>query len=114
MNPPAPVTHIFNFFSGQYGSVPYTPRNSYPAAAMVRDRRVALCRRHSRRRSGRSTAAVPLTRVTSALFIVTDSRTRFTYSSSSIEYVLTHTCVRDIVRIYYTGSDPRVQYCEHL
>ena len=59
MNPPAPVTHIFNFFSGQYGSVPYTPRNSYPAAAMVRDRRVALCRRRSRRRSGRSTA-VPL------------------------------------------------------
>ena len=44
MNPPAPVTHIFNFFSGQYGSVPYTPRNSYPAAAMVRDRRVAPAR----------------------------------------------------------------------
>ena len=57
---------------------------------------------------------VPLTRVTSAVCIVTDSRTRFTYSSSSIDYVLTHTCVRDIVRIYYTGSDPRVHYCEHL
>ena len=67
---------------------------------MVRDRRVALCRRHSRRRSARSTAAVPLTRVTSAVCIVTDSRTRFTYSSSSIDYVLTtRACVTSFVFI---------------
>jgi|TARA_B100001142_G_scaffold150590_1_gene151313 hypothetical protein len=37
MKPPAPVTQIFSFFSGQYFSVPYFPRScrlSYPAAAI--------------------------------------------------------------------------------
>ena len=27
MKPPAPVTQIFSFFSGQYFSVPYLPRS---------------------------------------------------------------------------------------